>query len=628
MNKSVLIYNWVQFDNPNMDGGGVSVYIKNVIEALLERGVKVVFLSAGYSYTSTNHKPFVEETDNVFRNEGVTSYRIVNSPVKAPAHDSFGDLLNARENMEIANIFIDFMGKHGPFEEVHFHNIEGISTVLFQEIKKKTNAKIAYWLHNYHPICPQIELFKDGKELCVDNHDGADCFGCLAHIPDKKETVENRVRARQNGSDNTVVLKKVNLFNTAGVENTIRDILRLSLAPFYLLIQLIKYLRLAMKRKVKKISVVMQGYSVLAYIYRQYRKLRKEVRMFLGLQPRDPKGGNKLHAGAERPHWQSRMKEKTDELNYLTGLNVFYKEWRNINIVRLNHDVDYLYAVSEQVKERYVDVGVYADKIQVTPLGMDLYFQPESRRQSYLVKDKVDKLRVGYFGYPIASKGLAYLIESIQQIDDTTVLENIELRIHSRLDGWLFRKLCRINPILGSVKILDGYKRDEIHEIAKNLDLVVVPSLVWETFNQVSYEMIMLGVPVIVSDTIGIKFAVPDKFIFKSHDTNDLAEKISYFVKNRVELGDFWSENQEKSHHKLISMQEHLDLVLGSRFPRHQAVQRPKNAQRSNRDLVVSYANKLGAVAKKSQLIRELKDLPTTHKALKIGRSFAKIVKA
>ena len=71
MNKSVLIYNWVQFDNPNMDGGGVSVYIKNVVEALLERGVKVVFLSAGYSYTGTNHKPFVEETDNIFRNEKI-----------------------------------------------------------------------------------------------------------------------------------------------------------------------------------------------------------------------------------------------------------------------------------------------------------------------------------------------------------------------------------------------------------------------------------------------------------------------------------------------------------------------------------------------------------------------------
>lgn len=568
MLKSVLIYNWAQFDNPNMDGGGVSVYIKNIIEALLEQDIRVVFLSAGFSYTGIHEQPFIEETDNMFRGSGVRSFRVVNSPVKAPAHDSYGDLYCARENEEIAELFIDFMGQYGPFDEVHFHNIEGISTVLFEKIKSKTNAKIAYWLHNYHSICPQIELFKDGLEKCDNYHEGADCIGCLHFIPSKEDRIEQRVNARKNGNDNIVVLRKPKLKSTqkshTKAKAIYKKILKIALAPLYLCIVFIRELKKAIRRKQKQAILFVKGVHVLNLIYRQYRKARKEIRILLGIQQREEVRVPKFSQEISTP-WKNRMNIKSEEVNNIDNLRIFYKEWRDINIQRLNYNVDYLYAVSEQVKEQFVARGVFSDKIKTVPLGMDIYNRPEDRVRFYLSKTRSEKIRIGYFGYSITSKGLAFLIDSIESIEDLSVLSNIDLRIHCRVDDLLMRRISRLKPFLGNVSVLDGYNRGEIFEIAQELDLVIVPSLWWETYNQVAYEMMMLGTPVIVSDSVGIKYAIPNEFIFKSGDRIDCARIISYYTEDKSRLGSFWDSSQ-KSHKLLPSMREHLLMVLGDRF--------------------------------------------------------------
>lgn len=564
--KSILIYNWAQFDNPNMDGGGVSVYIKNIIDTLIKKDVRVFFLSSGFSYTGLSDKPFIEQTDNMFSKDGVQSFRVVNSPIKAPAHDSFGDLYNAREDKQIAEIFLSFMGNHGPFDEVHFHNVEGISTVLFSLIKQKTNAKIAYWLHNYHSICPQIELFKEGRYLCEDYHDGVDCVSCLHYIPPKNDRIAARAKSRMRGNDNIVVLH--NPFENI-LSVSIKKALKLVIAPIYLLFNAIKKVVVYFKRGGRKFSIWLRGFKLGNIVYRRYRKIRKVVRIALGL----PLGRNKKNkkqalvknSQSSNMNWSERMEEKSNELKSISGLIPFYREWREINVVRMNHDVDFLYAVSEQVKERFVERGVFPDKIKVTPLGMDIYHTPDSRIASYLEKPKSSVLRVGYFGYAITSKGLSFLIDSIQSIEDKAVLANIELKIHCRIDDFLMRKLSRLSPLLADVKVLNGYNRDEIFDIAKNLDIVVVPSIWWETYNQVAYEMMMLGTPVMVSDTVGIKYAIPDEFIFESNNQQSLAKKIEFFATNRSALGKFWDKSA-KSHYSLPSMEEHLDMVLDERF--------------------------------------------------------------
>ena len=178
---NVLIYNWCQFDDAERRGGGVSVYLKNIIPAFVDRGDKVVFLSAGHRYSLLSKKLKLKQTQNIYSSNNVTSFELYNSPVKAPAHDAFGSVEQAMNAPQLDEIFLDLVDQHN-IDEVHIHGIEGIATGVLRNLKENTSVSIKVWLHNYHWICPQIELFSRASERCEDYADGANCVTCLSHI--------------------------------------------------------------------------------------------------------------------------------------------------------------------------------------------------------------------------------------------------------------------------------------------------------------------------------------------------------------------------------------------------------------------------------------------------------------
>ncbi|MEN8798570.1 MAG: hypothetical protein ABF293_04935, partial [Flavobacteriaceae bacterium] len=96
----ILYYNWVQFDDPEKRGGGVSAYLKNLIGQLLKQDIDVYFLSSGLSYNFFKHDVYVRRTKNVFGNNCKT-FEIVNSRVMSPGHFSFNTIRDATINKEM-----------------------------------------------------------------------------------------------------------------------------------------------------------------------------------------------------------------------------------------------------------------------------------------------------------------------------------------------------------------------------------------------------------------------------------------------------------------------------------------------------------------------------------------------
>lgn len=85
MVQRVLHYNWAQFDDPEFRGGGVSVYLRNLLTRLADDpAYEFTVLSSGQHYTFTKRAPRYEATPNTLSDKGVRSFRILNSPVKAP----------------------------------------------------------------------------------------------------------------------------------------------------------------------------------------------------------------------------------------------------------------------------------------------------------------------------------------------------------------------------------------------------------------------------------------------------------------------------------------------------------------------------------------------------------------
>lgn len=176
----ILIYNWVPFDNPWNRGGGVTVYCKNVIENILVQNptVNIYFLSSGFAYDATVAKTFVRKINNIF-GDRVHQFEIVNSPVPAEQRYIFNNPNVAISNENLKDVFDSFLDKYGPFETVHFNNIEGLSLDVFDLREKYSNTKFIYSIHNYVPICVSGFYFMRHKHCnCSPDHTAKDCMLC------------------------------------------------------------------------------------------------------------------------------------------------------------------------------------------------------------------------------------------------------------------------------------------------------------------------------------------------------------------------------------------------------------------------------------------------------------------
>ena len=158
--------------------GGVNVYSRNLVNVLVKNGYDVYFLSSGYKYSPFKNSVFVKEIDENIKN--LHHYEIINSPVMAPAFTMFKNIRNYSNDVETVKYFENFINNHGPFDVIHFQNLEGISPKVLSLKEKFPKTKFIFSIHNYLPICPLVQLFKNHEnKICKDFKNGTECSKCL-----------------------------------------------------------------------------------------------------------------------------------------------------------------------------------------------------------------------------------------------------------------------------------------------------------------------------------------------------------------------------------------------------------------------------------------------------------------
>lgn len=174
---NILFYNWVDYDDLEDRGGGVSVYQKNLINEFLRSGEdRLCFLSSGIAY-DFGARPYVR---GLLGKQGVRRFEIVNSGVLSPAHHSFFSRA-AISHPETEAVFSDFLEREGPFDLLHFNNLEGLPANVLALRKKFPATRFIFSLHNYYAFCPQVNLWYQEKEHCVDHANGERCTSCLLY---------------------------------------------------------------------------------------------------------------------------------------------------------------------------------------------------------------------------------------------------------------------------------------------------------------------------------------------------------------------------------------------------------------------------------------------------------------
>jgi glycosyltransferase involved in cell wall biosynthesis len=184
--QRILFYNWVAFDDDEKRGGGVSIYQRNLTEALVTAGWKVDFFSAGLAFDMESDAPRFERTDNVF-DPGCRSFQLVNSPIMSPGHSAFGQNDRLFETGPAFDAFLAFLHENGPYDIVHFNNIEGIPFSFLDLKPHFPNLLVVLSHHNYFAVCPQVNLWQREEKHCTDFDRGKNCTDCLIWSPPKAE---------------------------------------------------------------------------------------------------------------------------------------------------------------------------------------------------------------------------------------------------------------------------------------------------------------------------------------------------------------------------------------------------------------------------------------------------------
>ena len=476
----ILFYNWVDYLDDEKRGGGVTVYQRNTIQALqAQDDVSCLFLSSGISYDLLNHKPRWEQIKHGPSEDRKIRFEIINSGVLSPGHHSFGDERQISDP-DTEAVFFDFLRKHGPFDVVHFNNLEGLPAAALKIKDHFPDTRVVFSMHNYFPVCPQVNLWHQERENCTDFDGGRKCEHCLPHHHDA------RVVELANGV--AFNLKK------KGVRPGTRSFDR-GFGP----------------------AMRFAGRAVRFY----NRRVRKN-------------GGRPAVQKPEAP-------QHSPLLQRIEGSHVKFARRRDAMVETINTYCDHVLCVSDRVGVVARKFGIAPALIRTSYIGTKHAEKYAQTQASPSLTKEDGTLTLAYLGYMRRDKGFFFLLDTLEQMP-TDVAGRINVVICSRLvDQHTMDRITALSDRFASVLFADGYAHDQLDDLLSGVDLGVIPVLWEDNLPQVAIEMHARHIPLLTSDLGGAQeLGNTPEFVFKAGDSDDFTAKITAMLDGEIWLQDYW----------------------------------------------------------------------------------------
>lgn len=200
---------------------------------------------------------------------------------------------------------------------------------------------------------------------------------------------------------------------------------------------------------------------------------------------------------------------------------VSWDEW----IQRVLGRVDVLLTPSESHRKRMLEFDLDEDRIVSLPHGLDATRLLRSRTLNRPIKT------IGFVGTVIPSKGIHTLVEAFAQLSDAS----LSLRIHGDApsfhgdEGYVDRLRATV-PAHLDVTFEGRYENNDLPEILEAIDVLVVPSIWWESYCLTLREGLLAGCIVIAANHGAMAERLAgeaDGLLFEPGNSKDLAQKIS-----------------------------------------------------------------------------------------------------
>ncbi len=441
----VLYYNWVDFEDGEQRGGGVSVYQRNLVNAALRRGDDVWFLSSGTHHSPFSRRPFVREVQGKV---GVRKFELVNSTVLAPGQFAFGQDPASAPEMEAA--FAEFLRRHGPFDVVHFNNLEGIPVSFLRLAREHdARARVVVSAHNHFAFCPQVNLWFQERATCADFRGGKKCANCL--------------------------VRPLNVKGARRLYQTEYLLGHLGIRPGTELFRLLN-----------------------GAIHGPVRDAFRLLKAALGLEVATP-----TQQRGEGPP----SKPVPPAVLLDADIAARFAGRRRLFVEAINAHADHFLAVSRRVAELAAGFGIDPAKVRTLYIGTRFAERQTPARDESLSRKRQggEALRVAYLGYMRRDKGFYFYLRALRKMPPGLARRLSLVFAAQIVDEHACNLVKRMAHRFAGVTFYDGYTHAQLPEVLAGVDLGVVPVLWEDNLPQVAIECVAHGVPVLTSDRGGAR---------------------------------------------------------------------------------------------------------------------------
>jgi len=170
-----------------------------------------------------------------------------------------------------------------------------------------------------------------------------------------------------------------------------------------------------------------------------------------------------------------------------------------------------------------------------------------------------------YIGQIEEHKGALFLIKVFNKFSK----QNNKIKLLIAGDGSKLSKAKKISINNKNIEFLGKINSQEVEDVMKQADYLIVPSLCYENSPTVIYEAISVGLPVIASRLGGIPELLNSEYLFEPGSKKDLINK----MKQVIESKNIFQAGSNKKALNMLTAKEYINKLLNS-------VVAPQNIQR------------------------------------------------
>jgi glycosyltransferase involved in cell wall biosynthesis len=169
---------------------------------------------------------------------------------------------------------------------------------------------------------------------------------------------------------------------------------------------------------------------------------------------------------------------------------------------------DRIVTPSPYVANYFERFGAGPERIRIVPNGIQIadearvdVREPSPRRQG--------PLKLAFLGTVTSHKGVHVILDALRLAD----LDSVDVAVLGGIadQGYVRELRARAKSVPGlEIHFYGGYELDELSYLLQDIDVVIIPSLVPETFSITTREALVRGIPVIVSTLGALPEAVTD----------------------------------------------------------------------------------------------------------------------